>query len=185
VNLGRERGPYTQLCSWIEISAIQLLHAGKIENTRIMTDSSEKQEAGDYLRLIEALQVHPDLKASLQAGARTESSSRWLFLIKSLFARVFEWLRNLGHHKPSMPAAAPSARPQPVGKSFYPPGDAVTEQYSIFAAVTLERLQSLAPSIPAEQMAPYVELAQRKAEFYRDAHGRQSGVIEVLATVPI
>lgn len=157
VNLGRERSRYTQLCNWIELSAAKLLFSGNASGSLVLSDSSKSQPASDYLRLIEVLRstAHP-------SNRHGDSSS----------------------HATEQTQSTETKRPQPIGMSFYPPGDCVAEQVSIFATLSVEMLQSLIPSPNMGMLTPFMTPAKQKAEFYERAQKRKSGVVEVLMDLP-
>ena len=165
VNLGRERARYTQLCSWIELSALDLLRAGKIRHSLSLTDANGEAPVSLYLSLIECLQTYPDLLPKLRKH-------------RSFWELLLFWLlrRKKGQEDAS--------RPHPLGKTFYPPGTPVAEQEEIFERITVKRLKAIAPDLPDEKLTPLAEVAKKKAAFYHAALGRRSGIVEVLATLP-
>ena len=182
VDLGRERGRYTQLCEWIEQSALKLLHDWDAPHNHTWCDSACGTEATDYLRLLAVLQATPDLADQCK---RRGSGIRWgmrrlVRLLPALFTAAAATDPGEGA-RGSTPAFV---RRQPIGKSFYPPGDPVAQQQAIYAWVTTERLRSLVPEADLGALTACAALAGRKAEFYRGAHRRGSGVVEVLALAP-
>ena len=165
VNLGRERARYTQLCSWIELSALQLLHEGKVQHSFDLSDMAADTTVPLYLSLIECLQTYPDLLPALRKH-------------RTFWEVVLSWF------EPRQREQEGASRPHPLGKTFFPPGAAVHEQQEAFNRITPKRLKAIAPELPDDQLTPFADLARRKAAFYRAAHGRRSGVVEILATRP-
>lgn len=166
VATGRERARYTQLCDWIELSALRLLREGRIKHSLKWSDAEGEASVGKYLRLIELLQTHPALRANLRVPL-----TLWDRIVAFFIRRPVD-----GEGK--------STRDNPVGKSFYPPGMPVSEQQGVYSLINPKRLKAIAPQIAEEERLPYVTLAREKANFCRAASRRGSAVVEVLATQP-
>ncbi len=72
-------------------------------------------------------------------------------------------------------------RPNTVGRTFFRPGEDVSEQVAIFGRLTVERLELLGVSLPRAELSALARLATEKADFFRQAHGRRSAIVEILA----
>lgn len=165
VNPGRERARYTQLCDWIELSALKLVREETIKHSVTWADGNDEDRVGRYLRLIECLQTNPALLTTLQKP-------------------VGIWDRIVSFFRRKVNVATDGVRENPLGKSFYPPGPAVLEQQVVFGRITPARLQAVAPELAHEDLKAYGQLAREKAEFCSGAAKRGSAVVEVLAALP-
>lgn len=183
VNVRKERARYTLLCNQIESLALRLVRSRKVTRCVVWTASAVgEKKAATYLQLIEALREH-DIGHLLEIASAIVAS-RKPSLLQQLAQLLQHVWRAFRHAEPPAQRREDElryARKQPLGKSFYPPGRAVTQQREIFDGITEASIAALFPNCSTLTAQAFEHVAQEKARFYRHADRDGAAIVEVIS----
>ncbi len=157
-NARQEIVRFTQLCTYIETVALELLR-----RTREKRPPDKPNPV--RLRGIRSVEWSDGLANGNPATA---------------YVRLVEGLR--AHHGSREPSPeGESGRANAIGQTIFPPGADVSEQRRIFEALYVPVLERIFPELPDSARTTLALLAAQKAALYRAAEASGSAVVEVVS----
>lgn len=199
VNVAQERRCYAQVCHAIESRAANLPNVSPI---RVLTWQGPTALA--YVVIVECLQHLP----SRELARRCEDAAQAVGMVnclRALWRGLSATVRAYSSFSPAAVASANlrlamawrdvralrgqptvpvSVRERSIGKSFYPPGVAVTEQWLLFERLTSHALTALAASVDPSTREQMAMRSLEASRFFAQAHQHGSAVVVVLSFSP-
>lgn len=202
-NARRERVRFTQLCSYIESAALELLRQSGTSAAPLAgllalhwQDAGADGRVSAYLDLTERL-ASQELEALPSPGVWrccwhfagavfANLHPAWLALLPRRDAReawsriALAWASLRG----AMRGKGETLGPLVQGMTFHTPGVAVAAQRRLHERLTLETLVDMFPKLNESRRETFARLAWEKAQVLRAAEKAGAAVVEVLVALP-